>query len=212
MPTQHKLESDEEDGFVTQFGTAGKSCPEPSGDIIPVLEEGSASCVKASYTASSKFSSSFVDNNNESATEKHTVVNKEKPSQQYYDTETGGDEIVAVETDQDNNKPSTSRSLPNTSSSGGGIDWSGCCDTTNKKWAWCAMFTVVLIVSIGVLAASLKKLNSTEVSIATTTLFMDIECYLILTLAILFTTIYMYAVLCLTVVWSRVQYSLEDSR
>jgi hypothetical protein len=103
-------------------------------------------------------------------------------SQQYYDTETGGDEIIAVETDQDTKnkgdgddadeqkivpagKPtatssSKSRSLPTST----GIDWSGCCNTKKKRWVWCGLLiTVVFIVGIALLATSLKKLNSTEV-------------------------------------------------
>jgi hypothetical protein len=111
---------------------------------------------------------------------KKTAANSNDASQQYYDTETGGaggafgdgdDKIVAVETDQDyakKNKPRSAAAAGTTTSRSRSpavpkIDWSACCNTKKKQWAWCAMFTVVLIVGIALLAASLKKLNSTEV-------------------------------------------------
>jgi hypothetical protein len=108
-----------------------------------------------------------------------TAANNELSSQQYYDTETGGgtagggddNKIVAVETDQDCKKKSTPTNNATGQSRSGvprrtaptRINWSACCNTKKKQWTWCAILTVLLIVGIALLAASLKKLNSTEV-------------------------------------------------
>ena len=72
----------------------------------------------------------------------------------------GGIEAVDQDSDDDKNvaknKKYASRSLPS-------VNMSSCFDTRGKKRAWCGFFVVVLIVVIGILVASLKKLNSTEV-------------------------------------------------
>jgi hypothetical protein len=147
MSTKDKSESDEEPGFLKSlFSGQPKQADDDDDDN---------------------------NNDNDGEIKKPPKVNNEA-SQQYYDPETGGDEIVAVETDQDkaNSKPRTAHSSTNsksrsnpTSPSPSNIDCSACCDTTGKKWAWCGLFIVVLTVGIVLLAVSLKKLNSTEVSI-----------------------------------------------
>jgi hypothetical protein len=135
-------------------------------------------------------------------------------SQRYYDTETGGDdEIVSVPSDQDKKKtPSkpatsyTSRSYPSPR-----IDSSGCCDTENKRCAWYTMVTVVFIVGIGVLAASLKKLDSTEVSTSTVLLLISILRFHVLP----YTSMpyrHVSSAVSYGTVWSRVQYTQKDPR